>query len=155
MSKTSFILNLCQNFSPFSRSSQVKAQRTQWIESLNFVEFLKPINECSDWQGKTMIGNWEFCSCKTFDKFHVWSSVFRHHSILSPRFCQFTTGSVDPNAPWTTTSKSENIEKVQKVLFLLVSMPQHITIFFLAVQDSSISDIVCLSVPWSQLTIRA
>ena len=26
---------------------------------------------------------------------------------------------------------------------------------FLAVQDSSITDIVCLSVPWSQLTIRA
>ena len=27
--------------------------------------------------------------------------------------------------------------------------------YFLAVQDSSISDIVCRSVPWSQLTIRA
>ena len=26
---------------------------------------------------------------------------------------------------------------------------------FLAVQGSSITDIVCLSVPWSQLTIRA
>ena len=33
--------------------------------------------------------------------------------------------------------------------------PQICQINLLAVQDSSITDIVCLSVPWSKLTIRA
>ena len=93
----------------------------------------------------------------------LWTMFYMSYPTPTMRWCRTKEMSFGPESD--SVLSNWNGDKSWRVLCFLMSWPCLIVFLFafvcvfLAVQDSTITDIVCLSVPWSvcrsQLTIRA